>query len=138
MTEPSGISNNIRYWSDIIKRQDRNIMEKLKLLKDEEEGRKEEFEKAVSAKIFTTVSALIDEKNEKSVVEEFQISEDDSLKERDIPVETGIIVHKILEYFSFPEDLKEAENEIEELFERFSGLITEDNRDKVRDISLEN
>ncbi len=136
-SEFSGSSRKNNYWVSIKNGSGKGVFPLLERLEKEEKKRKKEFERAVSLKRFTTVSALVDEKNPKSIIEEFQISEDENLKEKDIYVETGIMVHKILENFSFSSDLDKAEKEIDELFEKFSQLLSEENRRVVRKLSCE-
>ncbi|WP_457621215.1 UvrD-helicase domain-containing protein [Persephonella sp.] len=128
---------NTSYWRNIKKESDDNVIRMLLSMEKEEKRRSEEFRKAISSKRFTTVSSIINERDAKSVMETFQISEDENLKTGDIHIEVGFIIHKILEYFTFPLKAEEAEREIKDLFNKFSGLVTEKNKKKIEKISLE-
>ncbi|WP_457642301.1 UvrD-helicase domain-containing protein [Persephonella sp.] len=128
----TGIKKKSEYWKRL-QTGSEDLIESLMDLEKQEEIRKKEFEKAVSESRFVTVSALIGENNEKRFIEEGQIAETEQnpIEHIDKAVEVGILIHKILEEFSYSSDKKEALKELKDLLNKYISSIKEELREEI-------
>ncbi len=125
---------NKKYWEELKEKKiPQELKEELDKIRDKEENWREEFEKSISSKRFTTVSELVGKENEKSKIEEEQIKEiEENFKQyKDKSIQLGILIHKILEEFSFETDSKKAEEELFLLLEKNIANVSEELRSDI-------
>jgi len=122
------------YWRSLGKEKDSSVLDKLEELKEQEKTWEQEFEKAISSKRFTTVSEIMKEQDEKQFLEKEQIREFEEpvSSYQDKAIQLGILVHKILEEFSFTKDKYQAKTELYELLEKNIKTVNEDFREEIK------
>ncbi len=121
---PVLIEGKVDYWKTL-KNGDKTFENQIETLKKEEKIRQEDYEKSVSSKRFITVSEIMGEKDEKGFLEEEQIKENEETVLRDKAIQLGILIHKVLEEFSFTKDKNEAVKELENLVNSNIHLVDE-------------
>jgi ATP-dependent exoDNAse (exonuclease V) beta subunit len=127
-----------KYWVRL-KEGSESLEKELENLKKQEEEREKDYEKSISAKRFTTVSERMKESNEKSIIESQQIREvEEELisSKQNISIQLGILIHKILEKFSFQKDKKEAKKELYNLLNTYINDVTEEYKEKIKEDAL--